>query len=158
MTAKTTPMNPPEGSPRVIARLAYEDPRAGVTFLEKAFGFRERTDARIENADGSIALTEVEVVDSYIMVGAAGAHGIGSPNSSGVATQGLIVFIDEIDRHYERAKAAGAQIVSEPEDQFWGDRRYEASDPEGHLWSFHEHIRDVPKEEIDAILASFREA
>ena len=139
-----------------MARLAYENPDAGVEFLERAFGFTERRGARIANEDGSIALTEVEVIDSHIMVSAAGSHGIGSPRSTGVATQGLIIYVDGIDRHYDRAKAAGAKILSEPEDQFWGDRRYEASDPEGHLWSFHEHVRDVPQEEIDAVLAAFR--
>jgi uncharacterized glyoxalase superfamily protein PhnB len=98
------------------------------------------------------------VSDSYVMVGVAGAHGIGSPKSTGTATQGLIVYVDQIDAHYERAKAAGARIISEPDDQFWGDRRYEAADPEGHVWSFHEHIRDVTQDEIDTAIASWKDA
>ncbi len=149
--------NPPEGSPRILARLAYEDVASGVGFLERAFGFRERKDARIENPDGSIALTEMDVVDSRIMVGAVGAHGIGSPKRVGVATQALIVYVDDVDRHFERAKAAGADVISEPEDQFWGDRRYEARDAEGHLWSFHEHTRDVSRDEMHAALRALQE-
>ena len=146
--------NPPEGTPRIVARLAYEAPAAAVAFLDAAFGFPERMEARIANDDGSIALTEVEVVDSHVMVGLAGAHGIGSPRVTGAATQALIVYVDGVDEHYQRAKAAGATIISEPTDQFWGDRRYEASDLEGHLWSFHQRVRDVSPEELRAALAS----
>jgi uncharacterized glyoxalase superfamily protein PhnB len=147
--------NPPEGSPRIVARLAYEDLDAAVAFLEQAFGFQERAKARIAKPDGSIALTEIEVLDSHIMVGAVGAHGLGSPRATGTTTAALIVYVDRVDAHFERAKAAGATIISEPADQFWGDRRYEAADAEGHLWSFHEHVRDVPQAEIDAVIASF---
>jgi uncharacterized glyoxalase superfamily protein PhnB len=92
-------------------------------------------------------LTEVDVVDSRVMVSTVGPHGIVSPSNSGNYTQALIVYVDHVDDHFARAKSAGAKIVSEPEDQFWGDRRYEALDSEGHLCSFHEHTRDVPREE-----------
>ena len=65
-------------------------------------------------------------------------------------------YVDDIDAHFARAQAAGTKIISPPADQFWGDRRYEAEDPEGHLWSFHEHLRDVSKEKKVEI--EFREA
>lgn len=146
--------NPPEGSPRILARLAYDDADQAVAFLREAFGFHELEEARVVDGDG-IALTEITVVDSKIMIGRAGAHGLASPQRFGGYTQALIVFVDDVDGHFARAKAAGANIVSEPEDQFWGDRRYEALDPEGHLWSFHEHIRDVSREEMSEILRSF---
>lgn len=148
--------NPPEGAPRIMARLAYDDPDAAVAFLDAAFGFKERVDARITTDDGSIGLTEVEVLDSCIMVARAGPHGISSPRSAGTVTQALIVYVDGLDAHFQRASAAGARIISEPEDQFWGDRRYEASDPEGHLWSFHQHVRDVSPEALEAALAELR--
>ncbi len=56
--------------------------------------------------------------------------------------------MDDVDGHYERAKAAGAKIVEELADQFYGDRRYRAEDPEGHQWAFGQHVRDVPPEEL----------
>ena len=144
--------NPPEGTPRILARLAYDDVAAAVAFLERAFGFREAVDARLEEPDGSIFLTEITVVDSRVMIGLAGGHGIVSPKTTGVVTQGLIVYLDDLDGHCQRARDAGAEIVSEPADQFWGDRRYEAEDLEGHLWSFHQHVRDVPPAEIRAAI------
>ncbi len=144
--------NPPAGSPRVVARLAYNDVASALEFLENAYGFAEREGTRIEMADGSVVLVEINVVDSYIMIGSAGAHDIDAPGNVGGITQALIVYVDDIDRHYEKAKNAGAKIVSEPADQFWGDRRYESRDSEGHHWSFHVHLRDVPLEEMKAAM------
>lgn len=148
--------NPPQGVPRILARLAYEDVGNAIRFLESAFGFTEHVDARITDANGQVTLAELEFADSRIMVGQAGAHGISSPKTLGGTTQTLVVFVDGIDAHYERARSASAEIVSEPADQFWGDRRYEARDVEGHLWSFHEHVRDVSREEMAEALSALR--
>lgn len=137
--------NPPRGSPRVVARLAYDDVRRAIDFLHDAFGFSEHREARLENGDW--ILTDIQVVDSLIMIGTSGPHGLVSPRQTAANTQALIVYVDQIDEHYERAKSAGVQIVSDLEDMFWGDRRYEALDCEGHAWSFHEHLRDIPRED-----------
>jgi uncharacterized glyoxalase superfamily protein PhnB len=48
-----------------------------------------------------------------------------------------------VQRHFQRAKKAGARILEEPNETFYGDRRYGAEDPEGHQWYFAQHIRDV---------------
>jgi uncharacterized glyoxalase superfamily protein PhnB len=62
--------------------------------------------------------------------------------------QELYVYVDDVDAHYARAKRAGATILEEPTDQFYGDRRYRAADPEGHHWCFATHVRDVSAEEM----------
>ena len=59
----------------------------------------------------------------------------------------LYVYVDDVDGHYQRAREAGAVIVTELEDQAWGDRRYQAADPEGHQWTFAEHVRDADLDE-----------
>jgi len=53
------------------------------------------------------------------------------------------VYVQDVDAHYQRAKAEGAEIVLDLEDMFWGDRRYEALDPEGHRWHFAERLSDL---------------
>ena len=58
------------------------------------------------------------------------------------------MYVDDVDAHYARAKRAGATILEEPTDQFYGDRRYRAADPEGHHWCFATHVRDVSAEEM----------
>lgn len=149
--------NPPIGAPRIFARLAYKDIDEAICFLEAAFGFSERVDARTTDGSGRVMLTELDVLDSRIMVGHEGAHGIASPKTLGGSTHALIVYVDAIDDHYAQAIANGAEIVSTPSDQFWGDRRYEAKDNEGHLWSFHQHMRDVSAEEMKKALLALRQ-
>jgi uncharacterized glyoxalase superfamily protein PhnB len=53
------------------------------------------------------------------------------------------VYVEDDDEHFEQVKAAGATIISEPRDEPYGDRRYDAEDLEGHRWSFAQHVRDV---------------
>ena len=150
------PKSPPPGIQRVTTRIAYEDPAEAIRFLEQAFGFPERKEMRLEGKAGSIIVTEVQIGDAYIMIGPAGAHAMASPRSTGMPTESLMVYVDNIDQHFAQAKTNGATIVSEPSDQYWGDRRYEAKDLEGHLWFFHERTRDVPRSEIETIEATFK--
>ena len=133
---------------RVVPRLAYNDPTAAVAFLDRAFGFAEDRAARLEHPEGSVYLTQIVVAGVSVMIGTAGGHGLASPATAGTTTQALIVYVDDLDGHCRRARAAGAEVVSEPADQFWGERRYEAKDLEGHLWSFHQPVRAVPVDEI----------
>jgi PhnB protein len=63
---------------------------------------------------------------------------------------GVHAYVDDVDAHFERARAEGARILSEVEDTPFGDRHYRAEDLEGHRWMFAEHVRDVPREEWGA--------
>jgi uncharacterized glyoxalase superfamily protein PhnB len=63
---------------------------------------------------------------------------------------GVHAYVDDVDAHFERAKAAGATMLSEPEDTPWGDRHYRVEDLEGHRWMFAQHVRDVAPEEWGA--------
>ena len=81
-------------------------------------------------------------------------RGIRSPRGLGGAnTQCLHVqLVDGLDAHCTRARAAGAVIIEEPEDQFYGDRTYRALDLEGHMWTFAQHVRAVTRAEAEASL------
>jgi uncharacterized glyoxalase superfamily protein PhnB len=119
-----------------IAFLGYEDPAGAVDWLEQAFGF-ERS-AVHEDPDGKVVHAELRYGDGMIMLGSARneAWGMRTPKELGAVTQGVYVVVDEIDPHYERARAVGAEIVREPIDTDYGSRDYMARDPEGNLWSF----------------------
>jgi PhnB protein len=58
-----------------------------------------------------------------------------APLDAGAATMGVFIYLDDVDRHYAVAKAAGAEIVHPPKDVDYG-RTYSAVDPEGHPWFF----------------------
>ena len=132
--------NPPEGLPRIVAHVVYEDVQRAVEWLEAAFGFSERTFARHEAVGGGIQRTQLQIVDSVMTVGEPSVHA-DSPRQ-GVSSM-LYVYVDDVDEHYARAEKAGAKIVLELQDRPWGDRTYQAADPEGHQWTFAQHVRDV---------------
>jgi PhnB protein len=132
-------------SPSIYPRLAYRDEATALEFLTRTFGLAERREARMEHPDGMLAW--LEIGDGVVMIGRAGEdhHGLFSPLEAGVTTAMVNVYVADIDSHYRRAKAEGARIVMELEDMFWGDRRYEALDPEGHRWHFAERLSDIQR-------------
>src|SRR5207244_7614313 len=114
-------------------------------WLSTTFGFQERTAFRHITPDGSVGRVQLEVADSLITIGTPSIHG--SSPRAGVSSM-LYVYVDDVDAHYQHARAAGATILMELRDQPWGDRLYQATDPEGHQWTFAQHIRDVdPQDE-----------
>ena len=135
--------------PSLGAAVYYDDPLTALAWLEKAFGF-ERQFVVLDN-DGQIAHSEMRFGTSYLMVCRAWAEDMASPQSlGGRNTQSVHVQLgDGIDGHCARARAAGAVITREPADQFYGDRVYAALDPEGHVWSFGQTVREVSREEAE---------
>lgn len=139
------PQNPPEGFPRITPYLLYEDVGAAVDWLVGTCGFTERM--RMNGPDGKVNHAEVCLGDGVVMMGNPGP-GYQNPKSRGGATQLIYVYVDDVGEHYEAARAAGARILREPADQFYGDRTYGAEDPEGHQWSFAQHVRDGSPEDV----------
>ncbi len=117
---------------RIAPYLLYEDGAAAIDFLTKAFGFEEVM--RMDEG-GVVNHAELRLGDDSVMLGDPGED-YEAPNKANHRTSLVHVYVDDVDAHYERAKAAGAEIVQEPTDQEYGDRRYDAKDPEGQLWSF----------------------
>ena len=140
------PSNPPENMPRITPYLLYEDVEEALGWLARAFGFHERL--RMLRPDGKVGHAEVELADGVIMMGNPGPD-YKNPKRLGHVTQSVYVYVDDVDQHYERAKLEGMTIIAEPEDQFYGDRRYGAEDPEGHQWYFAQHVRDVAPEDVE---------
>ncbi|SOY50282.1 VOC family protein [Cupriavidus taiwanensis] len=131
------------------AALFYKDPLAALDWLERAFGF-ERVMV-IRDRQGQLVHSEMRFGDSYLMVGSEWADFTASPASiGGKNTQTVHVHLpDGLDQHCERARAAGALILREPQDEFYGDRTYTARDAEGHVWTFGQTVRKVTREEAE---------
>lgn len=134
----------------LTSAVCYHDPQAALDWLEKAFGF-ERAMV-ITDADGALAHAEMRHGDGLIMIGSEWSDDHRSPASvGGKNTQSVHVHLTkDIDAHCERARQAGAVIVQEPETQFYGDRTFRARDPEGHIWTFGQTVRQLTPEEWDA--------
>jgi uncharacterized glyoxalase superfamily protein PhnB/drug/metabolite transporter (DMT)-like permease len=135
--------NPPEGFPRITPYLLYEDCAAALEFLAKAFGFTE--DMRVPGPEGKVTHAEMRLADGVVMMGWPGDD-YQNPSRHGHVNATVYVYVDDVDKHYEQAKNAGAKIISEPQDQFYGDRSYMAEDPQGQQWGFATNIKDFDPE------------
>jgi uncharacterized glyoxalase superfamily protein PhnB len=133
-------------SRRIVPFIGYEDAAAAIEWLERAFGFVEDRSARYEE-EGTITHAELALGDAtiYLSTPRDYANPLRLRETSERARRaydnpwvidGNFVEVDDVDAHYERARAAGATILREPEEPGIGQRIYSAEDLEGHRWMF----------------------
>jgi uncharacterized glyoxalase superfamily protein PhnB len=134
--------------PDLYPRLAYADEFAALDYLVRVFGFTELREARMEHEwdERHQMLAWLRLGEGIVMIGHANhdVHQIYAPGELGHTTVMLQLNVHDIDSHYAHAVAAGADVTMELQDAFYGERRYEATDLEGHRWHFgesHEAIR-----------------
>jgi PhnB protein len=134
-----------EQYPTVIPMLAYENGAAAMDWLVAAFGFKERT--RMMDESGRLSHGELEAGGGLIMI-ASPSPAYQSPRHHGETcaaarewlnvpwiVDGVLVYVDDVVGHFERARQCGAAILSEPEHD-WPGPRYRVEDIEGHRWMF----------------------
>ena len=131
--------------PDVIPMIAYEDGPKAMDWLSSAFGFRERT--RMVGEDGRLSHGEMQAGEGVIMLATptpdyqaprrhrAECEPTQKWSSVPYIVDGVLVYVDDVNAHYARAKQRGATILSEPEADDYG-KRYRAEDVEGHSWMF----------------------
>jgi uncharacterized glyoxalase superfamily protein PhnB len=135
--------SPSYRTPGIYPRLAYNDERAALDYLVRVFGLTEIREARMEHGDNVLAWLRLGT--GMVMIGHANhdIHRIYSPKEVGNTTAMVNVYVHDIDAHYAHAVAEGADITMEIDDAFFGERRYEATDLEGHRWHFGERFDDI---------------
>ena len=121
----------------VLPHIVYKDLTGAIAWLKDAFGFAEHyhygdppSGAQGQLGNACIMLTLSR-----------GDHK--SPLETGHATQSLTIFLEDVEGHCARSRKAGARIVEEPHETVYGEFQYAAEDPEGHLWLFSRHVRDL---------------
>ena len=125
-------------SATVVPVLIYPDVRAAVAWLEAAFGFAERVRigedhrAQLSFGDGAVIIGDVRKERR--------------PPRPGEVTHSVMVRVDDVRAHCQRARAHGARILMEPTDFEYGERQYTAADLAGHEWTFSETLDDVAPE------------
>lgn len=141
---------PPPDWPRLSCSLFYRDAARMIDWLCRAFGFELRL--KVEGDGGRVEHSELTFGEAVVMVSDErrgtrwGVELLSPVSTGGAATQGLLLYVDDVDAHCARARAAGARIVDEPAvhdygEDYWSDRGYAALDPEGHLWWFAQRLR-----------------
>ena len=143
----------PEGWPRISSSLFYDDAGKAIDWLCRVFGFEVRL--RVDGPNGRVEHSQLTFGDGLIMISTS-KQGEGdktwrnvtaSPQQvHGLNTQCLSVFVDDVDAHCTRTKAAGATVLSEPKTtdhgpEYWTDRSYLVRDLEGHQWWFIQRLR-----------------
>jgi len=123
----------------VIPALRYNDAAAAIEWLCKAFGFEKHL--VVPGEHGSIAHAQLTFGNGMIMLGSARDDEFGRlvkppRDLGGCGTQSPYIIVEDADKHYARAVAAGARIVIEIKDEDYGGRGYSCQDPEGHVWNF----------------------
>jgi uncharacterized glyoxalase superfamily protein PhnB len=127
--------------PSVFPWRTYDDASAAIAFLRRAFGAEQHV--LHAGDDGFVEHAELRFGNGIVMVGSSrpdlpATRGIGEPG------QGIYIVVDDVEAHFERARAAGAEIISELRDRGYS-REYSARDPEGNAWQFGTYQPFAPK-------------
>jgi PhnB protein len=143
--AKVKPI--PDGYPQITPYLFVDGAAAAITFYGEVLGATERM--RMDQPDGRVGHAELEIGDGLIMLADPFPEmGVRSPKEIGGTPVMISVYVDDVDRVFERALRAGAKELQGVEDKFYGDRAGTFEDPFGHQWNVATHVEDVSPEEM----------
>ena len=141
----------PDGYHAISPSLTCKDAARAIEFYKNAFGAEELV--RMPSPDGKISHAELKIGDSIIFLNdEMGPNAAGTPGTPRIY---LFLYVENADKVFTRAVAAGAQIDMALENQFWGDRFGRITDPFGHQWGIATHVEDVAPEEIGKRAAAF---
>jgi PhnB protein len=139
----------PEGYTSITPYLTVDDGQGAIEFYKRAFGATER--GQMAMPDGKIAHAELQIGGSVLMLSDRFPQFVGqTPTELGGTTVSIFLFVEDVDAVVRDAAKAGATITMQPEDQFWGDRMGQVTDPFGHLWQIATRVEDLTREEIEA--------
>ncbi len=125
--------------PSITPFLRYNDPATAVDWLAQAFGL-ERTDLATGD-DGAVVHAELRWGDCVVHIGPAGDFVIPSRSPSDLPFTSGGIHLDlgdaeVVDDHFKQVVEAGAEVLVEPHDTFYGARNFAVRDLERHIWSF----------------------
>ena len=133
----------------VLPHVTYPDVAEAIAWLGRTFGFEEQYRYGDPNA---ISGAQVYLGRAVIQLRRA-REGWSSPRQLGFGTQSLTVFVDDVDRHFERARDEAATIVEGLQETLYGERQYGVDDFAGHHWLFSTHAHDVNPADWGAAVA-----
>jgi uncharacterized glyoxalase superfamily protein PhnB len=122
----------------VLPHVVVQDVAEAIAWLTRCFSEHYR----YGDPAGPVSGAQMHLGNAWIMLRRA-REDCASPAQLGYGTQSLTLFVEDVDAHFQRAKAAGAKIVEELHETEYGERQYGVVDLEGHHWLFSCHARDV---------------
>ena len=147
----------PEGYHSITPYLCIKDAAKALDFYKEAFGAQELF--RMAQPDGKIGHAEIQIGDSRLMIAdECPDMEFRSPQAYGGSPIGIHLYVEDVDATVNMALVAGAKLVKQVNDQFYGDRNGTVEDPFGHRWFISTHIEDLSQEEICSRLEAQRAA
>ena len=142
----------PDGYHSLTPYLVVKGAAKAIDYYKKAFGATEIM--RMAAPDGTVGHAELRIGDSIFMMGEEMPQ-MGYRAPQGSTPVGLMVYVEEVDRVFQQAIAAGGRVDKEVTDQFYGDRSGTLYDPFGHMWTVATHMEDVSEEEMKRRMAKY---
>jgi uncharacterized glyoxalase superfamily protein PhnB len=143
----------------VVPNLCYDDVTAAARWLCDVFGFSERYRYGPNN---EVIGAQLALGDAIVMLfGPRRGHGDAAdfefhPPRRGASSHAITIRVDDVDRHHDRARASGAQVLLPLQTYAFGERQYSVEDFAGRLWTFSQSVADVPPEDWGATLPNDR--
>lgn len=146
--ALTQKMGVPQGYHSLTPYLTVKDVGQSIDFYRRALGAEERM--RLATPDGKRVMHgEVAIGDSVVMLGdESPERGCVAPAGLKGHSNGLYLYVPDVDAAFQQAKSAGAKVTMPVTDMFWGDRIAEIEDPSGHRWSLATRKEDLSEKEV----------
>jgi uncharacterized glyoxalase superfamily protein PhnB len=131
----------------VYPYLRVHNTAAAIAFYERAFGATELF--RLCEPGGRIGHAEIKIGPATLMLSDEYPEmGIRGPRTLGGTSFAIHLHVADVDRAFERAVSAGAEVVRALQNQFYGERSGTLRDPFGHEWLLGGHLEDVSPEEM----------
>jgi PhnB protein len=145
----------PEGYHSVTPDLTLKDSLKAIKFYKKAFGAKEM--GIFPSPDGKSTMhATIKIGDSIIMMGdERPSQSCESAETLGASPVSLFIYVPDVDKVFNQAVDAGAEITMPLDDMFWGDRCGSVKDPFGYSWMIATHTRDMTREEVQKGAESF---
>lgn len=139
----------PDGYTSVTPYLTVDDGKRAIEFYVRAFGAERQ--GKMATPDGKVAHAELRIGDAVVMLSDDLPHFQGAaPKALGGTTVSIFLYVEDVDALVRQAADAGATVLMEPEDQFWGDRMGVLSDPFGHVWLVATHMEEASPADFEA--------
>jgi PhnB protein len=142
----------PDGYHSVTPYLIVKGASRAIEFYKKAFGATELM--RFPGPNDTVAHAEIKIGDSPVMLADEGQSNYRGPEAFGGSPVSLMVYVEDVDKVFDRAVSNGAKVARPVADQFYGDRLGTLVDPFGHTWSISTHVEDVSMEEMQRRMAA----
>lgn len=137
----------PEGYHTITPAITCKNAARAIDFYKKALGAKETE--RMAGPDGKVMHAEMKIGDSVIFLSDEFPDMTAGPAPGALPSNHLFLYVEDVDKAFNQAVAAGCQPSMAVTDMFWGDRYGKVVDPFGHHWGLATHKEDVPRQEME---------